>query len=320
MTRPSRLQTCLALALACLVSAWSSSDPARASDYPTRPVRVIVPFPAGGGTDALARLLTQKLAVDWGQQFVVENRPGAAGLAGGGVVGNAAPDGYTLLFTAFGGVNTATMSKLTPVVLVATNPNVLVVTSSMQARTLSDLIRLARDRPKSLNFASSGVGSLSHLSGELLKSLAKIDVVHVPYKGMAQAVGDLLGSHIQFVIAPLSTVATLIEDGKLRALAVTSRARVGAIPDVPTVAESGIADFEAINWFGILAPAATDPAVVTKLNLEIGRLLRSEEVRRQLTISGADPGGGSAESFGELIRADLRKWNKVAQDVGLSTD
>ncbi len=288
-----------------------------AQDYPQKPIRVVVPFPPGGGTDVLARIIGEKVAEKWGQPFLVENKPGAAGLVGADLVAKAPADGYTLLMTALGGITPETLDSFAPVVLVAAPPNVVVVHPDVKANTVGELIALARSQPGKFNFGSSGAGSLSHLSGELLKSSARINIVHVPYKGMGQVLGDLIGGHVQFAIAPLAAVNSHIQSGKMRAVGVTSAKRYPPLPDAPTIAESGAPGYEAINWFGLLAPAGVDKAIVQKLNAEVNRVLQLPDVKERLIKLGADPVGGSADDFARYIRADTSKWAKVMKEAGI---
>jgi tripartite-type tricarboxylate transporter receptor subunit TctC len=290
---------------------------ASAQEYPQKPMRVVVPFPPGGGTDVLARILGEKLVASLGQPFVVENRPGAAGLVGAELVAKAPADGYTLLMTALGGITPETVDSFAPIVLIAAPPNVVVVHPDVKASSVRDLIALAKAQPAKLNYGSSGAGSLSHLSGELLKSSAKVEIVHVPYKGMGQVLGDLIGGHVQFAIAPLAAVNPHIKAGKMRAIGVTSATRYPPLPDVPTIAESGVPGYEAINWFGLLAPAGVDKAIVQKLNAEVNRILQLPDVKEKLVNLGADPVGGSAEEFGRYIRADTAKWARVMKEAGI---
>jgi len=290
---------------------------ASAQDYPNKAIRVVVPFPPGGGTDVLARILGEKLVANLGQAFVVENRPGAAGLVGAELVAKAPADGYTLLMTALGGITPETVDAFAPIVLIAAPPNVVVVHPDVTASSVRDLIALAKAQPAKLNYGSSGAGSLSHLSGELLKSSAKVDIVHVPYKGMGQVLGDLIGGHVQFAIAPLAAVNPHIKGGKMRAVGVTSATRYPPLPDVPTIAESGVPGYEAINWFGLLAPAGVDRAIVQRLNAEVNRILQLPDVREKLVNLGTDPVGGSADEFGRYIRADTVKWARVMKEAGI---
>jgi tripartite-type tricarboxylate transporter receptor subunit TctC len=288
-----------------------------AQDYPNKPIRVVVPFPPGGGTDVLARIIGEKMTASLGQPFVIENRPGAAGLVGAELVAKAPADGYALLMTALGGITPETVDSFAPIVLVSAPPSVVVVHPDVKANSVRELIALAKAQPAKLNFGSSGAGSLSHLSGELLKSSAKIDIVHVPYKGMGQVLGDLVGGHVQFAVAPLAAVNPHIKSGKMRAIGVTSATRYPALPDVLTIAESGVPGYEAINWFGLLAPAGVDKAIVVKLNTEMNRILQLPDVKEKLVNIGTDPVGGSAEEFGRYIRADTAKWAKVMKEAGI---
>lgn len=287
-----------------------------AQSYPDKPVRVVVPFPPGGGTDVLARIIAEKIS--WSHPLVVENRPGAAGLLGAELVAKSPADGYTLLMTALGGITAGTIDSFSPIVLVAAPPNVVVVHPSVKANDVRELIELARAQPGKLNFGSSGPGSLSHLAGELFKSSAKVDISHVPYKGMGQVLGDLIGGHIQFAIAPLAAVNSHIKSGKMRAIGVTSTRRYDPLPDAPTIAESGVPGYEAINWFGLLAPAGVDRAIVEKINAEFNRILKLPEVRARLTQVGADPVGGTPDEFARYIRADTAKWTQVMKEAGIT--
>jgi tripartite-type tricarboxylate transporter receptor subunit TctC len=293
---------------------------AAAQGYPDKPVKIIVPFPPGGGTDVLGRIIGEKLGNDMKQPFVIENRPGAAGVLGASVVSQSPPDGYTLLMTALGGITPANIDAFQSVILVAAPPNVVVVHPSVKAENMKEFLALARAQPGKLNYGSSGQGSLSHLAGELLKSMAKVEIVHVPYKGMGQVLSDLVGGHVQFAIAPLAAVEPHIKAGKMRAIGVTSAKRYAALPDVPTVAESGVPGYEAINWFGLLAPAGVDRAIVASLNTEINRILAMTDVRDRLGKIGADPVGGSAEEFARYIRADTAKWDGVMKAAGITTN
>lgn len=301
--------------LVCLAAFISA--PANAQEYPQRPIRIVVPFPPGGGTDVMARLIAPKIAEKWGQQVLVENRPGAAGLVGAASVAKADPDGHTLLMTALGGITLETIDDFSPVVLVSAPPSVLVVHPDVGVNSMSELLAHIRANPGKLNFGSSGLGSLSHLSGELLKSMAKLDVVHIPYKGMGQVVGELLGNQVQFAVAPLAAVHSHIKSGKLKALAVTSSTRFAALPELPTIAEAGVPGYEAINWFGILAPARVSPGIVEKLNAEVNRVLQLPDVKERLQSIGSDPVGGSASDFSRYIRADTQKWAKLVKDAGI---
>jgi tripartite-type tricarboxylate transporter receptor subunit TctC len=303
---------------------------APAQGYPAKPVRLIVPFAAGGTTDVLARLVGQELGEALGQQFLVENRPGAGGNIGTEVAVKAAPDGYTLLMSFDGtlAINPNTYRKLAfdpqrdlaPVASVAQVPLLIVVHPGVAAETIGEFVALAKARPGRVNYSSAGNGSTGHLAGELFRARAGIDMVHIGYKGGGQAVQDLLGGQIQMVVTALPTVEGHLKGGKLRALAFTSAKRVPGAPDVPTLAESGFAGFEVVSWYGILAPAGTPPDIVRKLNAEINRILKLPAVRDRMVALGTEPTGGTPEQFAETIKADTARWAKVVADAGIRID
>lgn len=307
------------LALACTAGAV-------AQDYPTKAIRMIMPFAPGGGVEAQARILTQKLAETWGQPFVIDSRPGANGALGTQIAANAAPDGYTLLFT---NSSLATVSMLpgrpsfdpgrdlAAVIQVGVQPQILVAHPSMPA-TLREVLALARERPGKLNFASAG--STSQLTMELLKSMARVDLVNVPYKGSAPAVTAVLGGEVQFAIFSANVIMPHVRAGKLRALGVTSRKRAAGFPDVPAIAEAGVPDYETIQWSGVLAPARTPPAIVGKLNAGIDGLLRTEEVRQRLGNLGVEPAGGSPEAFSAYLRAETARWARLIRETGVRAE
>src|SRR5205809_3388235 len=259
--------------------------------YPTKPVRLVVPFPAGGTTDLLARAAAQRLSEAWGQQVIVDNRPGAAGNIGAELVARSAPDGYTLLMGTVGthAINASLYAKMpydhvkdfAPVILVAGVPNVLEVNPALPVNSVADLIKLAKAKPGQINFASSGSGTSIHLSGELFKTMAGVDMTHVPYKGSAPALTDLMGGQVQLMFDNLPSALPQIKGGRLRAIALTSTTRAAVLPDIPTVAESGLPGFEASSWFGILAPAGTPPAIVTWINAEVGKWVASAEAKEK---------------------------------------
>ena len=303
---------------------------AAAQNYPARPVRLIVPFPAGGTTDILARAIAQKLSEGLGQQFVVDNRPGAGGNIGADFVAKAPPDGYTLLMGTVGtqAINTSLYAKMpydaakdfAPVVLVAGVPNVLVVNTALPVRTVADLVKLAKEKPGTINFASSGNGTSIHLSGELFKVMTGVQMSHVPYKGSAPALVDLIGGQVQVMFDNLPSALPHVKSGKLRAVAVTSTKRAPALPDVPTIAESGVPGFEATSWFGILGPAGTPRDVLTKINAEANKALQSSEMKEKLLSQGAEAAGGSPEQFGDYIKSETVKWAKVVKESGAKVD
>jgi tripartite-type tricarboxylate transporter receptor subunit TctC len=298
--------------------------------YPNRPIKLIVPFPAAGTTDILARAVAQKLTESMGQSVVVDNRPGAGGNIGADVVAKSAPDGYTLLMGTVGthAINPALYAKMpydhikdfVPVVLVAGVPNVLVVNPALPVNSVADLIKLAKDKPGSVNFASSGSGTSIHLSGELFKTMAGVDMTHVPYKGSSPALTDLMGGQVQVMFDNLPSSLALIKSGKLRAIAVTSMTRAPALPNVPTLNESGLPGFEASSWFGVLAPAGTPAPVIAKINAEVNKWLQSSDAREKLLAQGAEAAGGSPEQFAAFIRSESDKWAKVVKASGAKVD
>ena len=287
---------------------------ASAQGYPNRTIRLVVPFPAAGTTDILARAAAQKLTEAFGQSVVVDNRPGAAGNIGSDLVAKSAPDGYTLLMGTVGthAINPSLYSKMpydhvkdfVPVVLVAGVPNVLVVNPALPVNSVADLIKLAKDKPGQINFASSGSGTSIHLSGELFKTMAGVDITHIPYKGSSPALTDLVGGQVQIMFDNLPSALPQIKAGKLRAIAVTSLKRAPVLPDVPTISESGLPGFEASSWFGVLAPAGTPAPIVARINAEVNKWLQSAEAREKLLSQGAEAAGGSPEQFG---RASCRE-------------
>jgi len=298
--------------------------------YPTKPIRLVVPFPPGGATDILAREVAKHLTEAWGQSVVVDNRPGAGGNIGSELVAKSAPDGYTLEMGTVGthAINASLYSKMpydhikdfVPVILVAGVPNVLEVHPSVPVNSVQELIAYAKANPGKLNFASSGSGTSIHLSGELFKVMAGVQMTHVPYKGSAPALSDLLGGQVQLMFDNLPPSLPQIKAGKLRALAVTSSTRAPALPDVPTVAEAGLPGFEASSWFGVLAPAGTPPAIVAKLNAEIAKWLTTPEAKEKLANVGANIAGGTPEDFARHIQAETAKWAKVVKESGAKVD
>jgi tripartite-type tricarboxylate transporter receptor subunit TctC len=303
---------------------------AAAQDYPSRPVKIVVPFPAGGSNDIIARILAQKLSERMGQQFVVENRGGAGGNIGAEAVASSEPDGYTLLLSAPGPLtsNMALYKNLpfdptkafAPVALIAQVPIVLMVHPSVDVKNVKELIALAKAKPGSINFGSSGNGSTNHLAGELLKSMAGINIVHVPYKGAAPAMNDLIAGHIPVMFDNMPAVLPQVQGKKVNAIAVAGAKRAGAMPDVPTVAESGVPGFDASAWFGLVAPAKTPPAVLKKLEGEVAVILKMPDVQKRFTELGAEPGNVSGAAFGKFLADETVKWTKVIQTSGAKVE
>src|SRR5262249_3629140 len=301
--------------------------PAWAQGYPSRTIRVIDAYPPGGTTDVVARIISPRFAESTGQSWVIDSRPGAQGIIGTDLAAKAPADGYTLLmFTASHTIHPSFYRNLpydfvrafAPVTLTSGTPNTLVVNPRVPAKNVKELVALARARPGQLNFASAGLGSTNHLATELLKSMTGISLTHIPYKGSAPAVIDVIGGQVDFIIAPMPVVLQHVKSGKLRALAVSTSRRAVAMPDVPTIAESGFPGYEATNSVGVLAPAGTPREIVTKLNGEIVRALNLPEVRDRLLSMGAEPVGNTPEQFGEYIRAEIAKWAKVIRETGMA--
>ena len=308
------------LRLAAALALFAIASLASAQDFPARPVHVIVPFPPGGGTDALARIMGPFLTKIWGEPVIVENKPGASGHIGADAVAASAADGYTLLMSSTASLTPKNVDKFAPVTLVSASPYVVVVNPKVQATSIRELVDLAKREPGKLTFGSSGTGAASHLAGELFKSMAGVDMLHVPYKGTGQAVTDLLAGQIDVMFAPGETVMAHVKAGKLRALAVTSAKRATAIPDLPTVAESGVPGYEAIGWFGLLAPAATPKALVERISRDANRVLADAEVRERMLALGAEPSGDTPEAFGSFIRADQAKWSQLIRERAIPVE
>jgi len=304
--------------------------PAYAQDYPRRPVRLIVPFPPGGGNDIVARAVAQELGKSLGQQFVVDNRAGAGGAIGAELAARSPADGYTLFLGGVGShvVNPSLHAKLSydpirdfaPVTLIASAPSVLVVNPSLQATSVAEFTALAKANPGRLNYASNGNGSSAQLAAVLYESMAGVRMVHVPYKGVAPALVDLMSGEVQLMFGTLVAILPHIKAGRLRALAVTGRSRSALLPEVPTLAESGLPGYEAGSWYGILAPAGTPGAIVARLNAEINNAIRQPEVRERLAAEGAEVIGGTPEEFAVHIRSELARMKKLVREGGLRVE
>jgi len=323
-----RLRAAASLSAALAVSALHAAAAAEA--YPARPVRFVVAFPPGGGTDIIARSIAQKLAERIAQQVVVDNRPGAGGNIGTDIVAKSAPDGYTMLMGSAGplAINANLFGKmpfdpirdLAPVTLAASTPNVLLVHPSLRAASVGDLIALAKGRPGEINFASSGYGTPAHLAGELFNSMARVKLVHVPYKGAAPALADLLGGQVQLMFSTMPPALPHVKDGKLRALAVTSLKRSPAAPELPTVDEIALPGFEANTWHGVVVPAGTPAAIVARLNREIVAILHLPDVVERFSSQGAEALGSTPEEFAAYIRSETVKWAKVVRESGAKAE
>ncbi|MGE0719236.1 MAG: Bug family tripartite tricarboxylate transporter substrate binding protein [Alphaproteobacteria bacterium] len=308
----------------------AAAAPAVADDYPSKPVRMVVPFPAGSTTDLVGRILATKLGPALGQQVVIDNRGGSGGTLGTEYVARSAPDGYTILMGTIGthSINPALYKKITydpikdfaPIAQFGTAPNVLVVNPSVPAKSVKELIAYARARPGEVNYGSSGSGTSNHLAGAMLAAREKLEMVHVPYRGGAQAIEGLLRGDLRFMFYHFLPLIPYIEDGKMRALAITGATRATALPEVPTMAEAGMDDFVVSAWFGAYAPAGTPPAVVARLNKEIVAIINSAEMRDSLMKQGIDPISGSPEDLTRLMRAELVRWAKVVELAGAQVD
>jgi tripartite-type tricarboxylate transporter receptor subunit TctC len=307
-----------------------ASTPARSGPgdvrYPTKPIRLISAFAPGGGASAVARMIAPELTDAWGQSVVVDNRPGAGGSIGTEMAARAPADGYTLVMATastivinplVGKVPFDPIKDFTPIVHTSTVPLVLVVHPAVAAKSVKELIAQARTPGSRLNFSSSGEGTISHLAGELFKSMANVDMVHVPYKGGGQAIIDLMAGHVQVGFQNILEALPQINAGRLRALAVSTPRRSPVVPTIPTVAEAGVPGYEVIQWSGILAPAGVPKNVVARLNAEVNRVLARADMRERFVASGADPGSGSPEQFGALIKSEIAKWSKLVKTIKL---
>jgi tripartite-type tricarboxylate transporter receptor subunit TctC len=315
----------IALALSGIAT---TSDAARL-DYPTKPIRVVVPQPPGASTDLTARLVAQKLAEALGQPVVVDNRPGAGSIIGTELVAKAAPDGYTLLVVASSitinpslhpNLSFDPLRDLTPITQLSAFPNMLTVHPALPVKTVADLIALAKAQPGRLNYGSSGTGTGTHLSAELFKYMTGVKMVHIPFKGGSQAVTALIGGQVQLNFATIPSVLPHVRSGKLRAVAVTTAKRSPAVPDVPTIAESGVPGYDHGPWNGLLAPAKTPAAIVARLNMEAAKAMHTAELKTVLNTDGAEPVGNSAQAFGAILREETAKWAKVIKAAGIKAD
>jgi len=325
IVRGRRMPACVcALALAVIAGHASAQ-----SAYPSKSIRILVPFPAGGSTDFVARGIGQKITEAWGQQVVLDNRAGAAGIVATEIVAKAAPDGYTLLMNSVSHAANASMySKLpydtlrdfAPIILFADVPIILVVRSQFSANSVADLISLARAKPGQLNFAAGGVGASSHLAGELFRSMARIQWQTVQYKGGAPTLVDLLGGQVDLTFSPIASSIQHVKAGRLKALGVTSSKRVPLLPDLPTIAESGVPGYAASAWYGVVAPARVPRDIIQKLNREINALLKNAEFREGMLARGAVPMGGSSEEFAAFMRQEVSKYAALVKESGIKIE
>ena len=323
------MRTHLWLASLVAVAPLVAMGESAAQSYPTRSIRLVAPSTPGDAPDVIARLVAERLSVVLGQQVVVENRPGAGGVVGSEIVAKAAPDGYTLIMGNAGshGINAAVYSALpynilkdfAPISQIAVAPNIFVVNPEIPVKTIPEFIAYAKARPGQLSYASGGNGSSSHMSMELLKSMAGIDVVHVPYKGSTPALTDVIGGQVAVMSVNMPPAVPHVKAGKLRALAVTTRARTPSLPDLPTVGES-LPGYETVAWFGVLAPAGTPKDIVNRLSIELGKIARSPDMRERLAGMGAEPVGGTPDEFAAVMARDIAKWTTLAKSVGIKID
>ncbi len=301
---------------------------AQSQQYPTKVVRIIAPFAPGGGTDFIARLVAQKLTERLGQQVIVENKPGAGGNLGAEFAVKSAPDGYTLLLVAGSYTVNPSLYKLsfdpvndiTPIIQLSQGPFVVAVHPSVPANSLKELIELARRQPDKLSYASAGSGSITHLASELFLDMAKIKIVHIPYKGTGPALNDTIAGSTQLIFGSVSTTLQFIKSGRLRGLAVTTARRISALPELPTVAEAGVPGYEVVLWHGLVAPKGVPRPIVDRLNREANQVLKAKEMEDLLATDGVAPAGGTPEQFRALIKADIERWRRVVKQANIKVD
>ncbi len=324
---PSLRGTCIAAAI-CIAVTWPASAVAQATRYPTKLIRLVNPYAPGGVVDIVARVMAQKLNESWGQPVVVDNRPGAGTTIGTEMVVRAAPDGYTLLATSAVIATNVTLYRLpfdpvadlAPVVLVVQAPYVLAVHPSLPVKSVRELINLAKARPGQVIYASSGAGTTTHLAMEMFRSLARLDMLHVPYRGGTPAASALLSGEVHTIFYTITAILPQARAGKARVLAVSSAKRIETAPDVPTVAESGVPGFEVIGWYAMFAPAATPRTIVNQINAEINRILRRPEVRELLLTNDLVPLGGTADALGDYLKMEIARWGKVIKEAGIKPE
>jgi len=316
--------------IALLIALLSFAGHAAAQQYPARPIRMIVGFPPGGGTDIIGRIVAQKLSESLGQQIVVENRGGATGMLGAELAAKAPPDGYTIMMAHIAAISILpslyvkmaydSAKDFAPITLAAIGPNLLVVHPSVPAKNVRELIALAKARPGQLQYASPGSGSVQHLSGELFKLQAKVDMLHVPYKGSGQSIVDLIAGHVHLDFDSVPPVLPHVRSGRLRALAVTSEKRFSILPDIPTVTEGGVPGFDMSTWWGLVAPAAVSKDIIGRLQGETVKLLRQNEVKEKIAFAGADTVGNTPDQFGAFIRSETAKYARIVKDADIKIE
>jgi tripartite-type tricarboxylate transporter receptor subunit TctC len=314
---------------AVLCGALVTFNAAAGESYPARPIRFIVPFPPGGGNDIVGRIVAQKLAEGFGQQVVIDNRGGAGGTIGTDITAKAPPDGYTMLVnnislavnhTLFRKLPYDTLRDLAPVSLVGRQPNVVVVHPGLPAKSMRELIELARAKPAQLNYGSGGNGTASHLATEMLKLMTKTDIVHVPYKGLGPALTDLIGGRLEMIISTLASALPQMKAGKLRALAVTTARRSSFFPEVPTMQEAGVTGYEFSTWYGLLVPAGTPQAIIDRLNQETRKAVASPALKEQFIAQGLEPGVSGPQEFGAYLKSEISKWGRVIKASGATPE
>ena len=318
--------TALAVAVLCVLGAGAACAAQAQQQYPTKPIRIVAPFPPGGTADFLARVLADRLTQTWGQQVVVDNRSGAGGVIGTDIVAKATRDGYTLLMSAIGHAANPTLYKklpydtlrdFAPVALIADVPLIIVVNPKLNVNSVKELIALARGKPGQLNFAAGGVGASSHWAGELFRSAAKIEWNTVQYKGGGPALLAVLSGEAQLMFSPMPSSIAMVKAGRLKAIAITSPKRASQMPDVPTIAEAGLPTYEFQGWYGLLAPAGVPQPILAKLSRDVNAALEEPSTRNAMTARGAEPLGGSMEHFSQFLRREVKKYAEVAKEAGI---
>jgi tripartite-type tricarboxylate transporter receptor subunit TctC len=315
--------TTLLVALGALAAGFAQAQP-----YPSKPVRIVAPFAPGGGTDFIARLIAQKLTEKLGAQVIVENKPGAGGNLGAELAVKSPADGYTLLLVAGSYTVNPSLYKLTfdpvnditPIIQLSQGPFIVTVHPSVQARTLKELIDLVRAQPDKLSYASAGSGSITHLASALFLDMAKLKIVHIPYKGTGPALNDAIAGNVQVLFGSPSTTIPHVKSGRLRALAVTTTKRIAAAPELPTVAEAGVPGYEVVLWHGLVGPKGMPRAIVDRINTEANQILKVKEMDTLLATDGVAPAGGTPEQFAATIKSDIERWRKVVQQAGVKVD